>query len=41
MRATQETSNDLGRKPYAIGRSRNHWQALYKTVASADSVRRV
>jgi hypothetical protein len=41
MRATQETSNDLGRKPYAIGRSRNHWQALHKTVANADLMRRV
>jgi hypothetical protein len=41
MRATQETSIELGRKPYAIGRSRNHWQTLHKTVANADLMRRV
>jgi hypothetical protein len=41
MRATQETSNELGRKPYAIGRSRNHWQTLHKTVANADLMRRL
>jgi hypothetical protein len=41
MRATQETSSELGRKPYAIGRSRNHWQTLHKTVANADLMRRV
>ncbi len=41
MRATHETSVDLGRKPYAIGRSRNHWQTLHKTVANADLMRRV
>lgn len=40
MRATQETSNDLGRKPYAIGRSRNHWASLHKTVAAADLMSR-
>ena len=41
MRATQDTSNELGRKPHAIGRSRNHWQTLNKTVANADLIRRV
>lgn len=41
MRATHETSIELGRKPYAIGRSRNHWQTLHKTVANADLMRRV
>ena len=40
MRATQETSIELGRKPYAIGRSRNHWATLHKTVANADLVSR-
>jgi hypothetical protein len=40
MRATQGTSDELGRKPYAIGRSRNHWASLHKTVANADLVRR-
>jgi hypothetical protein len=40
MRATQETSAELGRKPYAIGRSRNHWATLHKTVANADLVHR-
>ena len=41
MRATQETSNELGRKPHAIGRSRNHWQTLHKTVANTDLMRRI
>ncbi len=36
MRATQETSVELGRKPHAIGRSRNHWATLHKTVANAE-----
>jgi hypothetical protein len=40
MRATQGTSDELGRKPHAIGRSRNHWASLHKTVANADLVRR-
>ena len=40
MRATQNTSDELGRKPYAIGRSRNHWASLHKTVANADLMRR-
>ncbi len=40
MRATQGTSDELGRKPYAIGRSRNHWVSLHKTVANADLVQR-
>lgn len=40
MRATQGTSDELGRKPYAIGRSRNHWASLHKTVANADLIRR-
>lgn len=40
MRATQNTSVELGRKPYAIGRSWNHWASLHKTVANADLMRR-
>lgn len=36
MRSTQETSIELGRKPHAVGRSRNHWATLHKTVANAD-----
>lgn len=40
MRATQETSVELGRKPHAIGRSRNHWATLHKTVANADLMHR-
>ncbi len=40
MRATQGTSDELGRKPHAIGRSRNHWASLHKTVANADLMRR-
>jgi hypothetical protein len=41
MRATHETSIDLGRRPYAIGRSRNHWQWLHTTLAKADLSSRV
>ncbi|HLK85833.1 MAG TPA: AIPR family protein [Candidatus Binataceae bacterium] len=40
MKATQNTSDELGRKPHAIGRSRNHWANLHKTVATADLMRR-
>lgn len=40
MRATQSTSDELGRKPHAIGRSRNHWASLHKTVAHADLMKR-
>jgi hypothetical protein len=40
MRATQDTSNEVGRKPHAIGRSRNHWVTLHKTVAHEDLIRR-
>jgi hypothetical protein len=40
MRATQRTSEELGRKPHAIGRSRNHWATLHKTVAHEDLMRR-
>lgn len=40
MRATQSTSDELGRKPHAIGRSRNHWASLHKTVANADLMKR-
>jgi hypothetical protein len=40
MRATQSTSDELGRKPPAIGRSRNHWASLYKTVTTADLIKR-
>jgi hypothetical protein len=40
MRATQATSDELGRKPFAVGRSRNHWANLHKTVATADLMSR-
>lgn len=33
MAATQETSVSLGRNPNAIGKSRNHWATLYRTLA--------
>ncbi len=33
MRATQATSEDVGRKANAIGRSRNHWPNLHNIVA--------
>lgn len=32
MEATHETSDELGRKPEAIGKSMNHWKNLYNTV---------
>lgn len=33
MKATQETSEERGRNPNAIGKSRNHWATLHSTVA--------
>jgi len=33
MRATQNTSEELGRNPNAIGKSRNHWATLHSTIA--------
>ena len=36
MRATVQTSNELGRNPNAIGKSRNHWSNLHARVAKAD-----
>ena len=36
MRETQETSNANGKKPNAIGKSRNHWSGLHKTVTVAE-----
>lgn len=34
MEKTQASSEELGRKPDAIGKSRNHWGVLYSTVTS-------
>ncbi len=34
MERTQVSSEDLGRKPDAIGKSRNHWSVLYSTVTT-------
>lgn len=36
MEATIATSNDLGRKPDAIGKSRSHWSNLHARVAMRD-----
>ena len=36
MRATVQTSNELGRNPNAIGKSRNHWSSLHARVAKSD-----
>ena len=36
MRETQGVSEDNGRKPNAIGKSRNHWSGLHKSVAFAE-----
>jgi hypothetical protein len=36
LRATVQTSNELGRNPNAIGKSRNHWSNLYTRVALKD-----
>jgi hypothetical protein len=33
MRSTKGKSEDLGRKPNAIGKDRGHWENLFKTVA--------
>lgn len=40
MRATLQTSNELGRNPNAIGKSRNHWSNLHARVAKADLLAR-
>lgn len=33
MKATQATSDELGRNPNAVGKSRNHWANLHSTIA--------
>lgn len=40
MRATIETSNELGRNPNAIGKSKNHWANLHARVAKQDLMAR-
>lgn len=40
MRATLHTSNELGRNPNAIGKSRNHWSNLHARVAKHDLMAR-
>jgi hypothetical protein len=34
MEKTQASSEELGRKPDAIGKSQNHWGVLYSTVTA-------
>ena len=36
MRATMQTSNELGRNPQSIGKSRNHWSNLHSRVIKHD-----
>ncbi len=36
MTATQQTSQDLGRNPNAIGKSRGHWANLFRAVQVRD-----
>ena len=36
MRATTQTSNELGRNPQSIGKSRNHWSNLHSRVIKHD-----
>jgi len=36
MRATLQTSNELGRNPQSIGKSRNHWSNLHARVIKYD-----
>ena len=36
MRATVQTSNELGRNPQSIGKSRNHWSNLHSRVIKHD-----
>ena len=40
MRATFETSNELGRNPNAIGKSKNHWANLHARVVKYDLMAR-
>jgi hypothetical protein len=40
VRATLQQSNELGRNPNAIGKSRNHWANLHTRVAKFDLMAR-
>lgn len=39
MQATVHTSNELGRNPQSIGKSRNHWANLHARVVKYDLIR--
>lgn len=41
MRATQSTSDELGRNPNAIGKSRNHWSTLHSLIVKRDLMNQV
>ncbi len=40
MRATVQTSNELGRNPQSVGKSRNHWSNLHSRVIKHDLMSR-
>ena len=40
LRATKNMSDQMGRNPNAIGKSRSHWGALHTIVAKNDLIRR-
>lgn len=40
LRATHQASNELGRNPNAVGKSRNHWANLHTRVAKHDLMAR-
>jgi len=40
LKATLQTSNELGRNPNALGKSRNHWANLHTRVAKYDLLSR-
>ncbi len=38
LRATKQSSDELGRNPNALGKSKNHWAGLFNRIAKRDLV---
>jgi hypothetical protein len=41
LKMTKQTSDELGRNPYAVGESRNHWANLFARIAMRDLAARM
>ena len=41
LKMTKQASDELGRNPNAVGKSRNHWANLFARVAMRDLTARV